>query len=107
METLNKQEVEILQFFKYEHLPEHLQKVSKPFCEAANKIFELGIGNTEVQNQLHNLDADLIEGNDFKDSEELSIFIQKIRQAIHENSSKDALRKLLEAKDCAVRARLL
>jgi len=28
----------MLQFFAYEHLPPHLQAVSKPFCELANSI---------------------------------------------------------------------
>ncbi len=28
----------MLQFFSYEHLPQHLQEVSKPFCELALKI---------------------------------------------------------------------
>lgn len=32
----------ILQFFKYEHLPPHLQKVSQPFAElAANMLASL------------------------------------------------------------------
>ncbi len=57
----------IMQFFKYEHLPPHLQAVSKPFAELA-----------ELLNV--NLPA----------SAELSA----------------GLRKLLEAKDCAVRAAL-
>ena len=52
------------QFFAYEHLPEHLQAVSKPFGELADKILELP-----------------------KNPERTT-----------------ALRKLLEAKDCAVRA---
>lgn len=55
----------LLQFFKYEHLPENLQKVSKPFCDLAIQIT-----------------ADLPSNPE--------------RTA--------ALRKLLEAKDCAVRA---
>ena len=55
----------LLQFFEYEHLPEHLQKVSKPFGELANKLV-----------------------NDLPSNPERST----------------ALRKLLEAKDCAVRA---
>lgn len=55
----------LIQFFQYEHLPAHLQEVSKPFCELAHKI----------------------------DSE------------LPTNPEKTvALRKLLEAKDCAVRA---
>lgn len=59
---------EILQFFKYEHLPEFLQEVSKPFKD---------------------LVATLI--TTLPDSQEREF----------------ALRKLLEAKDCAVRARLI
>ncbi len=31
----------ILQFFRYEHLPERLQEVSKPFCELTEKIMML------------------------------------------------------------------
>lgn len=57
----------MLQFFAYEHLPEHLQSVSKPFFELASRI------NNELPRNPE-------------------------RTA--------ALRKLLEAKDCAVRALL-
>lgn len=56
----------LLQFFKFEHLPIHLQEISKPFGELAAKIATLP-GNAERT---------------------------------------VALRKLLEAKDCAVRAQL-
>lgn len=57
----------IMKYFKYDHLPEHLQKVSKPF----------GVLATEM-------DENIIESGE-----------------------KDAgLRKLLEAKDCLVRATL-
>ena len=55
----------MLQFFQYEHLPEILQEVSKPFCNLAYSIVE----------------------------------------TLPENPERTvALRKLLEAKDCAVRA---
>ena len=27
-----------MEYFKYDHLPEHLQEASKPFCEMAEKI---------------------------------------------------------------------
>jgi len=54
------------QFFKYEHLPENLQSISKPFAELAWKLHIL------------------------PDNPERTT----------------ALRKLLEAKDCAVRAEL-
>lgn len=56
----------ILQFFSYSHLPEHLQIISKPFCDLAGIIAD-GPQNTETT---------------------------------------VALRKLLEAKDAAVRAAL-
>ena len=57
----------ILQFFAYTHLPQHLQDVSKPFCDLAFRI------NTDVPR-----------------NPERTV----------------ALRKLLEAKDAAVRAML-
>ncbi len=55
----------LMQFFKYDHLPEHLQAISKPFAELACHIDSTIPANAE---------------------------------------STVALRKLLEAKDCAVRA---
>mgnify|MGYP006349697699 FL=1 len=57
----------IMRFFKYDHLPEKMQAVSKPFCELADKLVLT-----------------------MPESAELSV----------------ALRKLLEAKDAAVRASL-
>ncbi len=30
----------MLQFFKYKHLPDNLQKISKSFCELAEKVVE-------------------------------------------------------------------
>lgn len=57
----------MMQFFEYAHLPEHLQEISKPFGELAQKMVDTLPSNAE-------------------------------RTA--------GLRKLLEAKDCLVRARL-
>lgn len=57
----------LLQFFTYNHLPESLQAVSKPFCELAQTIVDNLPRNPERTT---------------------------------------ALRKLLESKDCAVRAKL-
>jgi hypothetical protein len=54
----------LIQFFAYEHLSEHLQTVSKPFCDLAVQIAASLPGNPEKT---------------------------------------VAPRKLLEAKDCAVR----
>lgn len=58
----------IMRFFEYDHLPEFLQGVSRPFCDLANTL----VNNPDL------------------DGPELTV----------------ALRKLLEAKDCAVRAAL-
>lgn len=55
----------LLQFFRYEHLPENLQVISKPFGELAQKIV-----------------------SDLPRNPERTV----------------SLRKLLESKDCAVRA---
>ncbi len=56
-----------LQFFKFEHLPPHLQVASRPFAALANHIVQ-----TLPENEQRHL----------------------------------ALQKLIEAKDCAVRAAL-
>jgi hypothetical protein len=55
----------MLQFFQFAHLPDHLQKISEPFCNLANHVVNTLPANPERTT---------------------------------------ALRKLLEAKDCAVRA---
>lgn len=57
----------MLQFFVYQHLPEHLQEISKPFCDLAEKIV-----------------------NEYPSNAERTV----------------TLRKLLEAKDAAVRTHL-
>lgn len=59
----------ITKYFKYEHLPEYLQEVSKPFSELAESMVRM----SEV---CETNDAEIMAG----------------------------LRKLLEAKDCAVRS---
>lgn len=40
-------EEQILKFFAYEHLPEPLQSVSKPFCHMARDIVESLDGSAE------------------------------------------------------------
>lgn len=55
----------LLQHFRWKHLPEHLQKVSKPFGQLAARL---------------------------------------VRELPRSPERTAALRKLLEAKDCAVRA---
>jgi hypothetical protein len=65
MEDLHPSVKHVLQYFKYGHLPEHMQAVSKPFCELAERMALELPSNPETT---------------------------------------AGLRKLLEAKDCAVRA---
>lgn len=58
-----------LKFFTYEHLPEQLAEVSRPFCELAHQLVKKATEqNAEVSQTM------------------------------------EGLQKLLEAKDCAVRA---
>lgn len=64
---LQLQQDSILQYFTFEHLPEHLQEVSRPFAHLAGVLVDTVPRNPERT---------------------------------------VALRKLLEAKDAAVRARL-
>lgn len=67
----------ILQFFSYEHLPSHLQAVSKPFCDLARIIVA---------------DGEMPAGT-------------PVQFPLPRNPERTvALRKLLEAKDAAVRA---
>jgi len=62
----------IMKFFQWQHLPEHLQATSKPFCELAERM-AIGFDGLDPTAK-----AEVVAG----------------------------LRKLLEAKDCFVRARL-
>jgi hypothetical protein len=70
----------ILQYFMYEHLPEKLQSISRPFCDLARAI------------------VGLEEGMPAGTSTEFPLPRNAERSV--------ALRKLLEAKDAAVRAAL-
>jgi hypothetical protein len=67
MPELHPSVVALLRYFEYEHLPEHLQVVSRPLCELANQLA-----------------LDLPQGPELT----------------------TGLRKLLESKDCFVRAAL-
>ena len=70
----------ILGFFEYRHLPEHLQKISKPFRDLAFEMVD--------------------PYDEFKVSGDM-----KVREhGMAETAA--GLRKLLEAKDCFVRAAL-
>lgn len=45
----------LLQFFKYDHLPEKLQIISKPFCELAQNIDVILEENPEKSTALRKL----------------------------------------------------
>ena len=45
----------MMQFFAYEHLPPHLQEISKPFGELAKQIVETLPSNAERTAGLHKL----------------------------------------------------
>lgn len=69
----------LLQFFEYAHLPPHLQMVSKPFHDLAHAI---------------------VKGDNVPEAGTVTI-----GGPLPANPERTvALRKLLEAKDCAVRA---
>lgn len=69
----------LLQFFEYAHLPTHLQMVSRPF---------------------HDLAHALVKGDNVPESGTVTL-----GPPLPANPERTvALRKLLEAKDCAVRA---
>lgn len=69
----------ILQFFSYSHLPLHLQAISKPFCDLAHAI---------VHGDNHEKSGNVTLGGPVQRNAERTV----------------TLRKLLEAKDAAVRA---
>ncbi len=78
MELNNQAPEHILQFFSYEHLPADLAAISRPFCDLAQKI---ALGSSAV-------DGVITESWPLPRNPERTV----------------ALRKLLEAKDAAVRA---
>lgn len=71
----------LLHYFEYDHLPPRLQAVSRPFCELAHQLVDAAAGEIDpvLANEVVSLD--------------------------HRETTV-ALRKLLEAKDAAVRAAL-
>lgn len=78
-DTIHPSQVLLLRYFEYEHLPEHLQQVSKHFHWLAHAL----VGDAPTHEASTHEQIRL-------DGPELTV----------------ALRKLLEAKDCAVRAAL-
>lgn len=99
MSALNN---ELMQFFKYEHLPVEKQRFSKPFGEAAKVVLsedyeeQLGILSDEMSKTL----PENVESNVMRDKIDAVVeMVDKIKKL-----EKGAVRLLLEAKDCAVRS---
>ena len=81
----------ILQFFAYEHLPPHLAAVSKPFCDLARAM---------VSKPFADLAHAIVLGGNVPEAGTVTI-----GNPLPRNPERTvALRKLLEAKDAAVRA---
>ena len=102
--------VNLLQFFKYDHLPERLANVSKPFCEVAHKM-KIG---ADLRQEFIELEK-VIKGLPDSETNFESQWAQKklilassafFDDRVYNGTAKkpSAIRLLLEAKDCAVRA---
>lgn len=92
-----------MKFFEYAQLPEHLQAVSRPYCEAALAL----VRADELPTRALSTDA-LPENN------ERDVAASKLRKAVtclgwqpETDALAHTLRLLLEAKDAAVRSALL
>lgn len=98
---INRYRSPLLSYFEYSHLPPHLQAASRPFAQLASSIaevitVELDLYATRLGKRF-NIHRDLVE----VDLEQLP---EHLRGAYLQSEA--ALAKLLEAKDCAVRAAL-
>lgn len=97
----------ILRYFAYQHLPPHLQAVSRPFAELADAI-----ASSPMLVPRHVFVALRATLNDLLvvDREEMQCAHKKLNQCwvemFEDEEAHDSLRLLLEAKDCAVRAML-
>jgi hypothetical protein len=114
-EDVQPPRLHILQFFTYEHLPAHLQAISRPFGEAARSLAAMTPEAIEIErdlarrshvNTLSALCAD-VDGST-PANEEATWAVVKIGEAntlLGQGVELGRLlRLLLEAKDCAVRA---
>lgn len=106
----------LLQFFVFEHLKPELQVISKPFGEAARELAAMSDEQLEEQIDLHHrsqASAVLSQLRGTIDratppNPEATWAVVKIGEAIEllrqRQGLETVLRRLLEAKDCAVRA---
>lgn len=96
------QQSELSQFFKYEHLPIGKQRFSKPFGETVKVMFDDDYeGRLNIlASELSGILPDNLESDAMRDKIEAAIkAIEKAKKL-----EGQAIRLLLEAKDCAVRS---
>lgn len=105
---------DLLQFFAYAHLPPRLQVASEPFGAVADAIdgepSSIVVG-AALQRRVEALQLRLGSLPDNAESREAQSKLNRLRSMLHAFpngeggvSKSYALRELLEAKDCAVRA---
>lgn len=108
---------ELIQFFGYGHLPAHLQPISKPFGELAESLVALtpeelcrqeqDLASNPTRKLFYDLSI-LMDGGLLPCNVEATWAVMKIgeaqRLARDEHGLEAVLRRLLEAKDCAVRS---
>lgn len=90
-------------YFAYSHLPPHLQAVSKPFHDLAVLVCNGGWGGEPVE-KIKAMRESAV------DISEMHHAIEEVENAFHDCTlrgwNSEALRHLLRAKDCAVRAHI-
>lgn len=111
---MTRDEAALLQFFVYAHLPPNLQEVSKPFCDMAHRVVSMPAGDRAylrdqiLASQVGPFSELTYWAEDIGCNVEATWCVVKIGEAkdmFAKRETTDAcLRKLLEAKDCAVRA---
>ena len=89
-------------YFAYAHLPPHLQAVSKPFHDLADLVRNGGWGGAAID-KIKTMQETAV------DKPEIMEAIEEVDAAFHDwrrGWDAQALRHLIRAKDCAVRAHI-
>lgn len=92
-----------MRYFQYEHLPPHLQEASKPFCELAKIVCDPTADDANCFPRT----IEAVGKLKANDEQEFAEGIGKLFEAAEHDDQDSVLRKLLEAKDCIVRAMLV
>lgn len=105
---------ELLQFFTYEHLASRLREVSRPFCDLAHELASIPehefrvSANQHIRTLLYCYESTAPCNTEASWAttklSEASTFAANYEQEPHFVRLNMVLRKVLEAKDCAVRA---